>query len=171
MHKDSRRCILLCVCCKHYQASLLSVVRYPLWYPIDYPIASKPFSRQHDLPPKPVNRQPSPFASACGLPPHPPTQGQGMPNIHNILTIIGHRFGHQSGLDESSGGKFTTFLHGIGFRVYLVFSKIDTNTAYLLIFTVVDNNLHLCNTQVSFSKKQNWGRLGVQIYVQHANHL
>ena len=29
-----------------------------------------------------------------------------MPNIHNILTIIGHRVGHQSGLGESSGRKF-----------------------------------------------------------------
>ena len=26
-----------------------------------------------------------------------------IPNIHNVLTNIGHRFGHQSGPDESSG--------------------------------------------------------------------
>ena len=45
-----------------------------------------------------------------------------------LLTSIGHRFGHQSGLDESSGRNSTTCLHGIAFRVYLVFSKIDKNT-------------------------------------------
>ena len=48
-----------------------------------------------------------------------------MPNICNILTTIGHRFGHQSGLDESAGLNSTTFLYGTAFRVYLVFSQIS----------------------------------------------
>ena len=43
---------------------------------------------------------------------------------HNILTIIGHCIRHQPGLDESSGRDSTTFLHGIAFRFYLVFSKV-----------------------------------------------
>ena len=33
-----------------------------------------------------------------------------MQNIHSILTVIGHRVGHQSGLDESSGRNSTIFL-------------------------------------------------------------
>ena len=48
----------------------------------------------------------------------------GMPGIHNILTNIEHRFGHQSGLDESLRRNSTTFLHGVAFRVYLKFQKI-----------------------------------------------
>ena len=51
-----------------------------------------------------------------------------MPNIRNMLTIIGQRFGSQSGPDESSARNSTTFLHGIAFRVYLVISKIRKNT-------------------------------------------
>ena len=43
-----------------------------------------------------------------------------MPNIQNVLTNIGHRLGHQSGLDESSGRISTTFLYGIEFRVHFV---------------------------------------------------
>ena len=46
-----------------------------------------------------------------------------MPNMHIILTLLGHRFGHQLGLDESSGRNSTTFLHGIAFRVYEFFPK------------------------------------------------
>ena len=44
---------------------------------------------------------------------------------HNILIIIGHRFGHRSGLDESSGRNSTTILHGIAFPFCLVFSEIS----------------------------------------------
>ena len=44
-----------------------------------------------------------------------------MRNIHDILTTIGHRFGHQSGLDESSGQVSTIFRHGIAIRVCLMF--------------------------------------------------
>ena len=57
--------------------------------------------------------------------------GRGQkPDIHNILTIIGHRFGHQSGPDESSGRHSTIFLNGIAFCGYLVFPKIIKNTRY-----------------------------------------
>ena len=41
-----------------------------------------------------------------------------------------HRFGQQSGLDESSGQNSTTHLHGIVFSVYLVFSRINAITKY-----------------------------------------
>ena len=50
-----------------------------------------------------------------------------VPNIHNIITIVGHRVGHQSSLGESSGRISTICLSGIVFRVYSVFSKIGTN--------------------------------------------
>ena len=53
-----------------------------------------------------------------------------MPNIRNILTIIGHRFGRQSGLDESSGRNSTIVLYGIAFRVSFVFSKIREHIEY-----------------------------------------
>ena len=49
-----------------------------------------------------------------------------LPNIHNMLTIPGHRFRHPSGLDESSGRNSTTSLHGIAFLVYLVFPETRT---------------------------------------------
>ena len=32
-----------------------------------------------------------------------------LPNTNNMLIIIGHRFGHQSGLEESSGHKSNIF--------------------------------------------------------------
>ena len=48
----------------------------------------------------------------------------GMPSIHNILTNSGHRFGHKSGLDETSGRISTTFLHGIAFdRLFCDFEE------------------------------------------------
>ena len=46
-----------------------------------------------------------------------------MPEIHNIFTILGLRFDHQSGLDDSSGRNWTSFPYGIQFRVYLMFHK------------------------------------------------
>ena len=64
-----------------------------------------------------------------------------MTNIHNILTNIGHRSGHQSGLDESSGRNPTTFLYGVAFRVYFVLAKyiktqhIDHYVRKLTFFT------------------------------------
>ena len=40
-----------------------------------------------------------------------------------MFTNTGHRLGHQSGPDESSGRISTTFLHGIAFHVYVMFSE------------------------------------------------
>ena len=51
-------------------------------------------------------------------------------SIDKILTNIGHRFVHQSGLDESSGRNSTSFRHRNAFRVYSVFSKIGGNCQY-----------------------------------------
>ncbi len=54
-----------------------------------------------------------------------------MPNIYNTLTNIGHRFGHQICLDESSGrNSSTTFLYEIVFRIYLVFSITGKHTKH-----------------------------------------
>ena len=50
-----------------------------------------------------------------------------MPNMNNTLTTIGHRFGHQSGLDGSSGRNSFTFPHGIALHVFLLLAEI-TNT-------------------------------------------
>ena len=44
-----------------------------------------------------------------------------MSNIHNMLTNVGHRFGHHSGLDKSSGQSSKFRLQGIMFRVSLMF--------------------------------------------------
>ena len=48
---------------------------------------------------------------------------QDVPNMYNILIIIGHRFGHQSGLDETSGRFSTTILHGTAFPIDLVLNR------------------------------------------------
>ena len=53
-----------------------------------------------------------------------------MPNISHILTNVEHRFGHQSGLGESSGRISTTCLYGIAFRVYLMFFQNGNNINY-----------------------------------------
>ena len=57
------------------------------------------------------------------------------PNMHNTLTMLGYRFGHQSGLDESPGRNSSFFLHGIEFHVYFVLLAIDRNFTYLQTFT------------------------------------
>ena len=56
-------------------------------------------------------------------------------HIDNILTNIGHRFVHQSGLEQSSGRNSTFFRLRIAFRVYLMFSEIGKNTKYWLKHT------------------------------------
>ena len=61
-----------------------------------------------------------------------------MANIHNVLTIIGYRFGHQSGLDESSGRNLNIFPHGFALLVYFVFSKIGKTHKTLQILTKAD---------------------------------
>ena len=53
-----------------------------------------------------------------------------MPNIDNICTITGHRFGHQSGLDKGSGQISITFPHGIAFRVFVAVSPHRLRTTY-----------------------------------------
>ena len=53
-----------------------------------------------------------------------------IPNIDKTFTNIGHRFGHQSGLDESLRRKSSIFRLRIAFRVYLRFSQIGKNTKY-----------------------------------------
>ena len=58
-----------------------------------------------------------------------------MRNIHSLLTITGHLYGHQSGLDERSGRNSTIFLHGVALHVYLVFSQIGKHITYLQILT------------------------------------
>ena len=56
-------------------------------------------------------------------------------NICNILTIVGHCFGHQSGLDESSGRNSTIFLYGITMHVYLMFQKVTTHNDFWQMIT------------------------------------
>ena len=49
---------------------------------------------------------------------------------HNILTNIGHRFGHQSGVYKSSGQNSAAISIAYSFRVSLVFSKICINSKH-----------------------------------------
>ena len=50
--------------------------------------------------------------------------------IHNISTNIGHRFGHQSGVDESSRQNSGAISNVFAFCVYLVFPKTCKNWRY-----------------------------------------
>ena len=60
----------------------------------------------------------------------PPSTIPDMPNIHSILGIIGLCFGHQPGLDQSSG-RISSFLpRGIAFRVNFDFSKVGKHNNY-----------------------------------------
>ena len=76
--------------------------------------------------------------------------GSDMPNIHNISTNIGHRVGHQSGLDESSGGNSITFLYGIAFRVDSMLFQIGKNTKYIKILAKVV----VCQKGMLFSRRK-----------------
>ena len=49
-----------------------------------------------------------------------------------IYVIIRHRFGHQSGLDQSSRKKSAAILRRIAARFFLAFSKIDGNREILI---------------------------------------
>ena len=62
-----------------------------------------------------------------------------IPNTNNILKSIGHRCGHQSGLDESSGQHSTIFQNGFMCRVDVMFSKIceHINPSYILTKTII----------------------------------
>ena len=70
-------------------------------------------------------------------------------NMFNILTITGHRFGHQTRLDESSGRNAIIFLCEIAVRVYLVFSKIG-ETLHIHKYVLKHNCL---NKACQFSEK------------------
>ena len=72
-------------------------------------------------------------------------------DVRNISTNIGHRSGHQSGLDESSGPKSTIILHGIAFHIYLRFSNTGKN---ILLKSKVWSNMNLfCLRGMSIFKK------------------
>ena len=53
-----------------------------------------------------------------------------MPDMRNMLTIIAHRFGHQSGSHEGWGRHSTTFLYGTAFCVCCVLSQTGRNSKY-----------------------------------------
>ena len=89
-----------------------------------------------------------------------------------ILTNIGHRVGHQSGLYESSGRNSTIFLHGIAFRVYLVFSKIGKHSTHWQTlpktYIYQKGMWFFKNGQLTFAaslKRRKWG-LGLPIHIQ-----
>ena len=80
-----------------------------------------------------------------------------------ILTNIGHRFGHQSGLHESSGRDSTTFLYGIAFHVYVfvLFSNRWTHST----LTPIDQLGHLPPKQILFkNKNKNKNTCGQEIW-------
>ena len=80
-----------------------------------------------------------------------------VPTLHNILTNIGHRFGHQSGLDESSRRNSTASLHEAALCVYLVFPKIGKNTKRYKILT---KTVIPMKCTLFFKKKTPAARLG-----------
>ena len=65
-----------------------------------------------------------PEISVFSLPPSPQSS---YPTLVGLIGI-GHRLRQQPGLDESSGRNLETFLHGVAFSVYLMFSKTGKNT-------------------------------------------
>ena len=77
-----------------------------------------------------------------------------MLNINDILSIIGYRFGHQSGLYKSSGRNSTTFGHRNVLRVYLVFSEITKNIQYYNIYVLSKAHLLEKGCVVSRPKKR-----------------
>ena len=82
-----------------------------------------------------------------------------------------HRFGHHSGLDESSGRNSTTILHGIVFPVYLMLSKISIITEYETKNVVSDNNKPFRKNACRFGEnvprgKHLSGILGVPIHIK-----
>ena len=78
--------------------------------------------------------------------------GRGRPNREGRLgiryVIIGHRFGHQSGLDESSREKSAAIPRRIVARFYLVFLKIDVRRLrFMQILETCSNNKDACRNQ------------------------
>ena len=87
-----------------------------------------------------------------------------------IYIYIGHRFVHQSGLDESSGQKSTTFRYRTAFRVYLMFSQIGKNTKYWQIFAKIVISTRACRfsknkAPAASLKRRKWG-LGLPIHAK-----
>ena len=62
-----------------------------------------------------------------------------MPNVHDILTSIGHPFGHHSGLGESSRRKSTFVLHEIAFPVYSIITKMTKPYGFRQQWTFQEN--------------------------------
>ena len=82
---------------------------------------------------------------------------------------IGHRVGHQSGVDESSGKNAAAILNVFAFHVYLVFSEIGNSTTHLQILIFVDQRGHCSTTDDVFhSMTSVCLRLDVMICRQHA---
>ena len=77
-----------------------------------------------------------------------------MPNIDKRLTNVGHRFVHQSGLDESSRHKSTFVRHRIALRIYLMFSKIDKSTTYEQICSKVQCQTYFQTSDLSVMSVQ-----------------
>ena len=70
------------------------------------------------------------------------------------VETIGHRFGHQSDLDESSRPKSTILQCGIACHAYFVFSETGKNNTYSSIFT--RNGPFWKRHGVSPTEKRSW---------------
>ena len=106
----------------------------------------------------------------------------GKPNIHNIFTICGHRFGNQSGLGESSGRNATSFLHGSAFRVDSKFSKVGNKVnvdTYGQKRTLVEKACcnkkrlrQVWNAEVGLGIPSHiWNVININKYYIHSNYL
>ena len=87
-----------------------------------------------------------------------------------MLTTIGHRFGHRSGLDESLRQNAAAISNGFVFRVSLVFQQQDANSKYYNYSQCLPKRCTFqTNCSVFYSTTPEWLRLGALICVQHAN--
>ena len=73
-------------------------------------------------------------------------------NMFHILANIGHRFGHQACLYESSGQNSAIILNGFGFCIYPAFSKISkyckqSNNILFLKWTCVKKTCRSTKTE------------------------
>ena len=71
-----------------------------------------------------------------------------------MLTNIGHRVGHQSGLDESSRQNSIILRDGFAIRVYFVFSKIGKHT-HTLLKSMILSNTDIFNKKIAISPSEN----------------
>ena len=99
----------------------------------------------------------------------------------HILTIIEHRFGHQSGLYESSGRQSSIFRNCVAFRVYLMISKIWILIEYDYEYRcsskadICFETIHVVKETTAnlFSHKQGWGiskHIKMQLILIHDNY-